>query len=108
MEPASGPPIAPRFKIVAGVFLSLVLILLLAASMTKELDHDEHQFVASGKLLADRFLLPYKDYPYFHVPNLVLIYAALFKVADYPLLVARLFSVVCAWLTVVTVFIISL
>ncbi len=81
-----------------------VFLLLLGADMHKPLDHDEHQFVAGGVLLADRFLLPYRDYPYFHMPNLTFIYAALFAITDYHLLAARLFSTVCAWLTVGVVF----
>jgi hypothetical protein len=64
--------------------------------MLKHLQNDEHQFVASGALLARHWTLPYRDYPYFHMPNLVLIYAALFKATDYLLLSSRMVSVVCA------------
>jgi hypothetical protein len=56
---------------------------------------DEHQFVASGALLARHGLLPYADYPYFHTPNLVAVYALLFLAHDELLLTARTFSAVC-------------
>src|SRR5881392_3436095 len=50
-----------------------IFLLLMSISVAHPLDHDEHQFIASGALLARRGLLPYRDYPYFHLPNLVLI-----------------------------------
>lgn len=95
-------------RVLAALFFLAVFLLLLGAGMQKPLDHDEHQFVAGGALLADRLLLPYRDYPYFHVPNLTFIYAALFAVTDYHLLAARLFSILCAWLTVGVVFSLAL
>lgn len=72
--------------------------------MQKELDHDEHQFVASGVLLSREFLLPYRDYPYFHMPNLVFMYGIPFKFTSYKLLTARLFSTICGWLTLILIF----
>jgi hypothetical protein len=98
---------AIRF-IVVVIFLSAVFLLLLGGSMTKPLERDENQFVASGKVLADHLLLPYRDYPYFHMPYLVFIYGALFRFTDHLLLAARLLSVVCAWLTIVAVFYMAL
>lgn len=91
-------------------FLTILFIFLLnfSKAMTQGLNHDEHQFVASGKLLSEHFLLPYKDYPYFHMPNLVLVYGLLFKATDYLLLGARLFSVVCGTLTVAVVIYLAL
>jgi 4-amino-4-deoxy-L-arabinose transferase-like glycosyltransferase len=47
-------------------------------------------------LLARDGLLPYRDYPYFHMPNLVWVYAALFQLTNQYLLMARLFSALCA------------
>lgn len=78
-------------------FLLLVLALLLGLNMRRGLNHDEHQFLASGKLVAQG-LLPYRDFPYFHAPTLSLIYGLLFRWFDPLLLTARLFSVICAWL----------
>src|SRR3972149_7627683 len=72
--------------------------------MERGLNHDEHQFVASGVLLAKEGLLPYLDYPYFHVPNLVFIYAALFNFTDHYFLAARLLSAVFGWLTLAVLF----
>jgi 4-amino-4-deoxy-L-arabinose transferase-like glycosyltransferase len=67
--------------------------------------HDEDQFITSARLLLDEGLLPYHDYPYFHTPYLVFIYALLFAVTgDFNLLAARLFSALCATASVMLVF----
>src|SRR3954470_9477005 len=59
----------------------VVFTVMLARAMSKPLDHDEHQFIASGALLARRGLLPYRDYPYFHMPYLAGAYALLFRLS---------------------------
>lgn len=82
-----------------SLFFLAIFILLLSKALNAELNHDEHQFVASGKLLADQFSFPYIDYPFHHMPNLVLIYALLFKLTNYSLLGARFLSVACATLS---------
>ncbi len=87
----------------AGFFL-LVFLPLLSLNMQRGFDHDEHMYVAAGKLLASKSLLPYKDYHYLHMPNLVLAYGLVFKLTDYTLLAARAFSVLCAWLSLALVF----
>jgi hypothetical protein len=74
-----------------------MLVVLVAIALSRPLHVDEHQFVASGALLAREGLLPYRDYPYFHTPYLAFVYALLFQASDYLLLSARLFSVACAW-----------
>jgi len=103
-----GLNVSGKKVILAFLFLLAIFPLLLSADMHKPLDHDEHQFVAGGVLLADHLLLPYRDYPYFHMPNLTFLYAALFAGTDYHLLAARLFSTLCAWLTVGVVFFLAL
>jgi hypothetical protein len=80
-----------------ALFLIFVLLLVFTLAMTKRLDHDEHQFVASAALLARQGLLPYRDYPYFHVPYLVYVYAAAFRCSDHLLLWARIISAVCGF-----------
>src|SRR5262245_7882080 len=84
------------------IALGFVLIfgLLLGRGMLKRLDHDEHQFVASGALLARQRAIPYRDYPYFHMPYLVFIYGMIYKLSDHLLLAARLVSIACECLTV--------
>ncbi len=67
-------------------------MLVLGLALSKPLSHDEHQFIASGALLADRLLLPYRDEPYFHTPLLTFVNAALFKLVGVHLLAARLWS----------------
>ncbi len=84
--------------IAAAVILG-AMIILAAAALPRELDHDEHQFVASGVLLARNGLLPYIDYPYFHVPNLVFLYAAIDLFAPSPFLAARVLSLAFALVT---------
>ncbi len=62
--------------------------------MDRDLNHDEHQFLAPGALLSREGLLPYRDYPLFHVPNLVFIYGALDRLTGELLVSAKLVSVV--------------
>jgi 4-amino-4-deoxy-L-arabinose transferase-like glycosyltransferase len=84
---------------VTKVFLFLAAIaapFVLALAMTKGLNHDEHQHVAAGVLLVREGLWPYLDFPHFHTPYLVGIYAFIFKFTDHFLLGARLFSAACA------------
>lgn len=89
------------------LYITLLALLLFGAllvifdhAMLKGYFRDENQFIASGKLLQDEGLLPYQDYPYFHMPNLTFIYALIYQVTDFTLLGARSFSVLCAWGTI--------
>ncbi len=86
-----------------ALVLALLLVLVWGLNMRRGLNHDEHQFVASGALIARAGLLPYRDFPYFHVPTLSFIYALLFRATDYLLLAARSFSILCSWLTLVLI-----
>jgi len=95
-----------RYWIAFVVIFVYLFAVLFANGMTQRLDRDEHQFIASGALLADKMLLPYRDYPYFHTPNLVIVYAALFKVFHHYLLAARASSVVSAWCMLTLIFIV--
>jgi hypothetical protein len=58
--------------------------------------HDEHQFMASAFMVAQYGLHPYQDFFYFHMPNLVYLYAPFFFL-PYPFLAARLFVGICAF-----------
>lgn len=87
-----------------AVFLLLVLALLLGLNMRRGLNHDEHQFVGSGVLMARYGLYPYAGFAYFHVPAQTYLYALIFGVADRFLLAARLVSVAAGWLTLAVIF----
>jgi len=89
-------PFAPLRFLAIVALLAACALLLLALGMHQGLDHDEHQFVASGAVLVRQGLLPYRDYPYFHTPELIFVYALLFCWTDHLLLAARLVSVVAA------------
>src|SRR6266571_4053576 len=78
------------WRIGEALFFLCVALLLVGQAMAKPLDHDEHQFVASGWLLAHEGLLPYRDYPYFHLPYMSLVYAVVYAFTTYPMLAARL------------------
>jgi 4-amino-4-deoxy-L-arabinose transferase-like glycosyltransferase len=81
------------------------LVLNTSRAVRADYSHDEDQFITSARLLLDEGLLPYRDYPYFHTPYLIFIYALLFAVAgDFNLLAARLFSAFCAAASVMLVF----
>src|SRR5579862_7819198 len=75
----------------------LLLVLLFGRSMMRNFDMDEHQFVAPGVFLADHGLLPYRDYPYFHMPHLVYLGGAATAWIPYKLLAGRMISVLCGW-----------
>lgn len=81
---------------VFGLIVVLVFPLVLGLGMLRNLDHDEHQHLAAGALLAREGKVPYRDFPHFHTPYLALVYGALFRTTDRLLLAARLFSVGCA------------
>lgn len=82
----------------------LVFLLLFSRSMTRTFDLDEHQFVAPPTLLTQDERLPYRDYPYFHMPNLPFLYAGLIGWSPYKLLAARTVSVVCGTALVMLLF----
>ena len=87
-----------------AAFFAVAVAALFATAMGVKIDHDEHQFVAAGKVFASTSLLPYRDFPYFHTPVSVWTYAMLFALTDHLLLAARAFSSVCAWISLVVVF----
>src|SRR4051812_440931 len=89
------------------VFFLFVFLLLFSMNMQKKLDHDEHQFIASGKVFSSKQLIPYKNFPYFHMPNLVFIYAAVFSLSDNLLVSARFFSIICAFSSLGLIFCIA-
>ena len=90
--------------ILTGLFFFIVFLLLLSASMNTPLDHDENLFIAGGKLLAAKGMMPYVDYLYCHMPYLVFLYALIFRFCDWLLLSARLVSVTSSFLILVLVF----
>src|SRR5438067_1389567 len=71
--------------------------------MLDGLNHDEHQFVAPAALIQRFGLLPYRDFPLFHLPALTLVYALFYK-CDYPFLLARTFNSAAASALVCLVF----
>jgi hypothetical protein len=67
---------------VTALFTGLAL-LLLHANMMKGLNHDEHMYVAAGVMIGQDGLMPYRDFTYFQMPNLALVYAGLFYTRHY-------------------------
>ena len=67
------------------------------------IDHDEHQFMASAFMVAQYGLHPYQDFAYFHMPNLVYLYAPFFLI-PYSFMLARLFVGICAFGICLTIF----
>lgn len=90
--------------LVAGLVI-LTFALNISRAVRADYSHDEDQFIASARLLLDEGLFPYRDYPYFHTPYLVFVYAGLFAITgSYNLLAARLLSAVCASAAVLLLF----
>lgn len=90
-----------RVAIAALFGLAGVLALALVASKAFEgfAHRDEHQFIVPGLLTMREGLLPYRDYPLFHMPYLVLLHGALGAGTGWPLLSARAVTGLAAWLT---------
>jgi hypothetical protein len=93
---------ALRVTLVAALSIA-ALAYIFAKAMDWEIHQDEHQFIAPGVLWAEHGLLPYRDFPLFHMPNLVFVYGALDKVFSYKALPARVLCAVCMWFSVLLV-----
>jgi hypothetical protein len=91
--------------LVGGLICAVFLVLIWSKAMSHGISHDEHQFIAPAVLLANEGLLPYRDFPIFHMPNLVLIYAVFALFTDYYLLSATAFGAICAWIMVCVLFV---
>ena len=92
-----------RWLVFVGI-TAIVFVLSFSRAMTRSFNHDEHQFVTPAVLLTQDGLLPYHDYPYFHMPNQVYLYAALTWWTPYKLLVARIIQVLCGTAIAVLLF----
>lgn len=75
--------------------------------MTIGFSHDEYQFVSSAQLFVQNGLLPYRDYPFLHMPYQVFINAIGVVLTPYHFLavralsaIANFFSAVIIWLVV--------
>jgi 4-amino-4-deoxy-L-arabinose transferase-like glycosyltransferase len=79
-------------------FFLLIGLLLFSRAMAQPFSHDEHQFVASGWWLANAGLIPYRDFPYHHMPYQIPLDALAVRLSPYLLLSARLVSWVAGWL----------
>lgn len=79
--------------LVTGAFL-------LSRTLDRDLNHDEHQFLVPSALLSRECLLPYRDVPLFHLPNIVLAYAVLDRLTGEPILGPKLLSFAASWLVV--------
>jgi hypothetical protein len=83
---------------------SLVFALLLSRAVSTGIDHDENQFISPGQLLADHGLIPYRDYPYTHMPYAIPLYALAAKVSSYDYLAARVLGAL-TWFACIVVLI---
>jgi hypothetical protein len=87
----------------AAVFL-LVGGLLFLSAMDRDLNHDEHQFIAPGVLISREGLLPYRDFPMFHLPNLAFIYAGLDRLTHQPVWSAKVLNALASTAAVALIF----
>src|SRR3954470_24851422 len=84
-----------RLSMIA-LLTSLVGALLFLYAMDRDLNHDEHQFIAPGVLISREGLLPYRDFPMFHLPNLAFIYAGLDRLFHQPVWTAKVLNVLAS------------
>src|SRR3954470_7403579 len=80
-----------RLSMIA-LLTTFVGALLFLYAVSRDLNHDEHQFIAPGVLISREGLLPYRDFPMFHLPNLAFAYAGLDRLTHQPILSAKLLS----------------
>jgi hypothetical protein len=83
------------YEIVPALALGYIAFSVFLFCLLSPIDHDEHQFMASAFMVAERGLHPYCDFPYFHMPNMVYLYAPFFLLTESPFLAARLFVGLC-------------
>jgi hypothetical protein len=86
----------PTRKTLVIIAFLLVISLNFSRVVRAERSHDEDQFIASAILTAREGKLPYLDYPFFHTPNIIFVYAFIFKFTNFYLLAARIFTALCA------------
>ena len=90
-------------NILAIIFIFYAATISLVYSLAGKLNHDEHQFMASAFMVAQQGLHPYQDFAYFHMPNLVYIYAPFF-LTPFPFLLARIFVGICGFAICLLIF----
>jgi len=93
-----------RVVLLSILFLVALFILHFTANMFRNLNHDEHVYIASAIYWLQHGDLPYRDFPHLHLPNLMFIYSFFYMVTDYHLLTARAFSTFCGWLLLVVIY----
>lgn len=91
-------------SVLVSASLLVVLLFFFASAFARALNHDEHQFIAPAVLFLHSGLLPYRDFPCFHTPDLIFVFAALFATTTHYLLAARGFNAGCAALLLLVVF----
>ena len=74
------------------IFFLCVVLVLFSRAVMLNISHDEYQFVASGQLFNAHFLVPYRDYPYLHMPYMPFVNGILFFLTGRSLLAARLIN----------------
>lgn len=88
----------PNRTLLASVGQTFALLALIVAAwalmfvrtMDRDLNHDEHQFLAPAALVSREGLVPWRDFPLYHLPNLVYAYAAADRVCGDLVLGAKL------------------
>lgn len=79
-----------------ALFFAAATPFVVTRAMTSPQSHDEDQHIAAGAFVARDGLLPYRDFPCLHTPNLALLYGVIFRGTDYLMLAARLVSATSA------------
>lgn len=92
--------------LLAVLFITIIGIILFLANVNKDFGHDEHLYVAGGALVSKSFM-PYKDFPYLHMPYLTFVYGVIFRYTHYLLLAARALSTIGGVLALAIVFTIA-
>ncbi len=91
MNPNPNRTLTPTVQTLGLIVLILaVWAVMFARTMDRDLNHDEHQFLAPAALVSREGLVPWRDFPLYHLPNLVYAYAAADRVTGDLILGAKL------------------
>jgi hypothetical protein len=87
----------------ASLFFAALFVLLLARTMHKPLSRDEHLFVTGGSLVSQG-LVPYRDFPYMHMPYQAQVFSLIHRFTNHELLGARVVVMLAGLASLVAVF----
>lgn len=104
----SPSPLTWPLGLLAALIVLIFGYLIFARGVDRDLNHDEHQFIAPAALLAQAEALPYRDYPLLHLPNMIVAYAGMIRLTGDVVFGPKLLCFGSSILLMVCLFIVAL